>query len=43
MAIEPSDFANGHGQMIKINRYFNKFQQFQQQKIWNCRDGHDQA
>ena len=37
--------SNGHGQMVKINRYFNNFnksQQFQQQKIWNCRDCHDQ-
>jgi hypothetical protein len=31
--------------MVKINRYFNnfnKFQTFQQQKIWNRRDCHDQ-
>jgi hypothetical protein len=35
-------FLNGHGQMVKINSYFNKFQKFQQQKIWNCRDRHDQ-
>jgi hypothetical protein len=31
-------------QMVKINRYFNnfnKFQQFQQQKIWHGRDCHD--
>jgi hypothetical protein len=35
--------SNGHGQMVKINRYFNKFQNFQQQqKIGNCRDCHDQ-
>jgi hypothetical protein len=31
--------SNGHGKMVKINRYFIKFQQ---QKIWNCRDGYDQ-
>jgi hypothetical protein len=33
--------SNAHGQMVKTNRYFNKFQKFQQQKIWNCRDFHD--
>jgi hypothetical protein len=31
--------SNGHGQMVKISRYFNKFQQ---QKIFKCRDCHDQ-
>jgi hypothetical protein len=37
--------SNGHGLMVKINRYFNnfnKFQQFQKQKICNCKDCHDQ-
>jgi hypothetical protein len=24
--------SNGHGQMVKINRYFNNFNKFQQQK-----------
>ena len=31
----------GHGQMVKIDRYFNNFNKFQQQNIWNCRDGRD--
>jgi hypothetical protein len=29
--------SNGHGQMVKINRYFNT------KKIWNCKDCHDQT
>jgi hypothetical protein len=33
--------SNVHGRMVKINRYFKKFQQFKQQKIWNCSYGHD--
>jgi hypothetical protein len=44
MTIIPFLSSNGHGQIVRINRYFNsvnKFQQFQQQKVWNCRDGLD--
>jgi hypothetical protein len=37
MTIQPSDFPNSHGQMVKINRYFNNFNK----KIWNFRDCND--
>jgi hypothetical protein len=31
--------SNGHGQMVKITRYFNNFNN---NKIWNYKDFHDQ-
>ena len=37
MTIEPSDFPNGHGQ-----NFDNNFNEFQIQKILNCRDGQEQ-
>jgi hypothetical protein len=45
MTIIPFLSSNGHGKMVKINRIFNNFnifQQFQQQKGLNFKDGHDQ-
>ena len=42
MAIIPFLFSNGHGQMVKINRYFDNINKFQPQNIWDCRYSHDQ-
>jgi hypothetical protein len=53
MTIEPSDFPNGRSRNDHFDRghstilsskgqNLQTFQQFQQQKIWNCRDCHDQ-
>jgi hypothetical protein len=35
ITIIPFLLLNGHGQIIKINRYFNNFNKFQQQKVSN--------
>jgi hypothetical protein len=39
MSTTPFVSSSGHGQMVKINRYFNnfnRFKQFQQQKNLDC-------
>ena len=34
--------SNGHRQMVKINRSLNNFKNFNNKKIWNCKECHDQ-